>query len=341
MRIRIDLIGKIYALLSMERIEQALIEAKVFAERNKLREIYTEPGFIIFEGEAVENLIELDRLALIKDLGEILFAIEDIRDLDEFYRSLRLLSERKPLQGDIYIRSLREKKLKPDPLKVKEILGGGSIDVDGEKRSREKISIIIGDLMIVGRSIYRRKISLWKSPERNGSATMKVIDTRFMGGLIPSKAMLVYDPFAGGGYLIYEACRSNFRIMASDINLEKILMCRTLLESNSCEDYDLFIADAFRIPIRENAVDVILSDLPYGRRSKFIGGSTLTALESLFRELFRILRSGGAFITAISHDQWVVFRESLDLKKIRYLSLQFVHGSLHRVYVYLEKKENI
>ncbi|MEZ0289754.1 MAG: methyltransferase domain-containing protein [Sulfolobales archaeon] len=331
MILRRDLAKKIYALISLDRVEQALAEVENFARGNALERIYVEPGLILFEkNQNQRELIGLERLSLIKDLGETLYVFEDIERVEELYESISLVRESIGRPEKLYIRVLREKYIKPDPSSIRRILEKSSTR---DFKQDLSLSIIVGDVIVIGRSFYRRKISSWRSPERDGSATMKDIDTRFMSSMISTEAGNTYDPFSGGGYLIYEVCKNGVRVIASDIDEKKIFRTRSLLEESGCVNYDLFVGDALKTPIRDGGIDAIVSDIPYGRRSKLISKHSSRALEKLIDEINRVLKSRGEAVIACSYEQWNDLRRVLDPRSIRSVSLQYVHKSLYRVYV--------
>ncbi len=339
MRLRRDLIGKIYFLLPMDRIESALAEVNILVEALGLEIIHIEPGVIlvdytdhVYREDIFRRLLDTD-FSMIKELGISLWVFEDIETGDELKSILIKLRDHVCLSGELRIRVIKDKYIKINPYEITNLLDKCSIE-------NTDTSIIIGDIAIVGRAIYRRSLIQQDSLRLDETATMKLIDSRFMSDLLFEKVKdtsVIYDPFSGVGYLISESCRRGYRVILSDIDLKKIHKAKNILTENKCIDYDLFQADAFNLPIRSGAVDGVISDIPYGRRSKIVSKSVTKDLYSLIRGLIEILKPYGIIILAMSYDQWKYLSEKIQANIIRNLSLQHLHSNLHRVYVMLRK----
>ncbi len=341
MRLRRDLIGKIYFLLPMDRIELALAEVNTLIDTLKLEVIHMEPGVIIVncidhvcEENTLRRFLETN-LSMIKELGMTLWAFEDIVTSDELKNILIKLRDYLCLSGELRIRVIKDKYIKINPYEVMNLLDKCFIE-------NVNTSIIVGNVVVIGRALYRRALTQKESLKLDESATMKLIDAKFMNDLLIGKRRdksVIYDPFSGVGYLIYESCRRGYRVVLSDIDLKKIYRARDILTKNNCLDYDLFQADAFNLPIRSSAIDGVVSDIPYGRRSKIISKSGAKDLYALINELVEILKPQGLITLAMSYDQWRYLSERIQISFIRNLSLQHLHSSLHRVYVMLRKND--
>ncbi len=339
MRIRRDLIGKIYFLLSMDRIESALTEANFIANILNLRIIHMEPGIIIFDREDriydEDFIVKLTENApsMIKELGITLWVFEDIDNVHVLKETLGSLKDLLCVSGELRIRVIKDKYIRVSPHEITKLLDRCHIE-DADT------SIIIGNLVIVGRALYRRELGVQESIKLDESATMKVIDARYLSNLIVRKSdenLLIYDPFGGAGYLLYESCKKGFRVVLSDIDIRKIYKAREVFTRNNCLEHDLFQADAFKPPLRSGSVNSVISDIPYGRRSRIVSMRDFGDLVMLLNELMQLIKAEGSVILAMSYDQWKYLRERIRLDLVWSISLQYLHSNFHRVYLVLKK----
>ena len=71
---------------------------------------------------------------------------------------------------------------------------------------------------------------------------------------------LLFDPFCGTGGVLLEARLLGARVLGSDAEEAMIAGCRANLP-----EADLFLADATAMPLCDNSVDAVVTDLPYGQ----------------------------------------------------------------------------
>lgn len=313
----------------------ALLETKKFIESVNSRMIHIEPGLVIIESsEQIFDALMKREFSMIREVGVSLLAIENVESKDSLMKTLSDLRDLLCLSGEVMIREIGVKKINLEPREVISTLK--SCDL-GDVHT----SIIIGNIVIIGRAFYRRSMDRLPKIMLDESATMKIIDMKFMNNLIhESRHGVVYDPFGGAGYLLFDFCAKGQRILLSDIDPRKIRKAIENFDRNNCDDYDIFQADALNIPIRSDAVSSIVTDIPYGRRSRIITKEERNIFVKLVSELLRVVSSRGSIVMALSFDQWKVLRDQfIDNKYLRNAVLQHLHSNLHRVYMVLEKRD--
>lgn len=133
---------------------------------------------------------------------------------------------------------------------------------------------------------------------------------------------LLYDPFCGTGGFLLEGTLIGARPVGSDIDFDMIEGSRENLHNAVC-----FGADTCRLPVRDNAVDAIATDLPYGQ-STSIQAKNLDQLytESL-SEIQRILRNKRRAVIVTHRNITPIAREFFE---IIHAFTQRVHKSLTR-----------
>ena len=162
---------------------------------------------------------------------------------------------------------------------------------------------------------------------------------------IKDKALFL-DPFCGTGGILIEAGKIGAKIMGIDVQEKMVRGSEENLAFFGVNS-DLIVGDASKIALRDNSVDAIATDMPYGRSSLisgsgyFIAESRSLFLERLYRdaldEIHRVLKTRGkAVIVSNSSSFYSLFHEHhfRVLEKHRYR----VHRSLNRYINVLEKE---
>ncbi|MEM4970022.1 MAG: hypothetical protein QXE01_02080 [Sulfolobales archaeon] len=344
-----------YFLLSQDHPEMSYIEmvSMLKSINRDYRLLYMEPGLAIIRfNNSIEDLGNISP-AYIKEIGISLY-IEPLRDGFTPYaaiRSLKMLFKCRS-RVDIKIYSLGRRKLACDyTLIIKEIIEGREkifskdlkgIEVRGSEDSWEcptQISIIAGNIVVIGYPIATR-IKYLKGDVEDRKY-MRREDIVFMANIysyLYNGKRKVFDLFSGYGYILDELCirASPKIIIGSDIDPRKVAVSKKMVR-HQCT-FDLVVADAMYPPFRRACVDAIISDLPYGRRSKVYSDETLKLPISFLNRASDVLSEGSIVILALSLDQFrhlKTFLRDNPYYKLVSFCIQYVHGSLSRVYIIL------
>lgn len=345
-----------YFLLSQDHPEMSYTEMVSILksiDRN-YRLLYIEPGLAIIRfNSPIEDLGNIAP-AYIKEIGISLY-IEPLRDGFTPYtaiRSLKMLFKCRS-RVDIKIYSLGRRKVACDyALIINEIIEDREkifsrdlkgVRVRGSEDSWDcpsQISIIAGNIVVIGYPIVTR-IKYLKGDVEDRKY-MKREDIAFMANIysyLYSGKGKVFDLFSGYGYILDELCikASPKIIIGSDIDPRKVVVSKKVVK-HQCP-FDLVVADAMYPPFRRACVDAIISDLPYGRRSKVYSDETLNLPISFLNRAVDVLSEGSIVILAISLDQFKhlkTFLRNNPYYKLLSFCMQYVHGGLSRVYIILQ-----
>ena len=147
---------------------------------------------------------------------------------------------------------------------------------------------------------------------------------------------LFLDPFCGTGGILIEAGMIGANIIGADVQEKMVKGARDNLKFFGLHA-GLIVSDASEIPLSENSIDAIATDMPYGRSSIIT-----VELEQLYRdaldEIYRVLKTGGRAVI-VSH---LPFFHSLSCKHAARFPLleehsYRVHKSLTRYIAVHEK----
>ncbi|WP_319641940.1 methyltransferase domain-containing protein [Methanovulcanius yangii] len=133
---------------------------------------------------------------------------------------------------------------------------------------------------------------------------------------------LLYDPFCGTGGVLLEGEMIGAKVLGSDMDRTMLRGCRENLPSAQ-----LFQADATVLPIGNDAIDAVVTDLPYGQSVCIMAESMEHLYSRSLTEIRRILKPGGRAI--------VVTHVDIDTLAAEYFTIiasyrQRVHKSLTR-----------
>jgi tRNA (guanine10-N2)-dimethyltransferase len=151
-------------------------------------------------------------------------------------------------------------------------------------------------------------------------------------GINPNE--LLFDPFCGTGGLLLEGGLIGASVLGSDIDSRMVFGTRMNLDYYDVES-ELLVQDAQRLALRDECVEAVTTDLPYGRSVSIHAHSlnqlTVTALGEILRVLKRDARA-----VLISHNP--IERDVLDAGfTIEERHTQYVHKSLTREIVVVRK----
>ncbi len=101
---------------------------------------------------------------------------------------------------------------------------------------------------------------------------------------------ILFDPFCGTGGILIEGAILGARIMGMDIKERMIEGARRNFEFYGL-DADTIVGNAMKIPIRDESIDGVVADPPYGR-SSFSSASPKVLYNEATREIGRIIKRG-------------------------------------------------
>ncbi len=106
-----------------------------------------------------------------------------------------------------------------------------------------------------------------------------------LSGVKPGELLL--DPFCGTGGILIEACMVGAMPTGMDIQEKMVRGAAQNLDFYNMEAH-LAVGDATRLPLKDDSIDAIVTDLPYGRASPVAGD----LFEAASSELFRVVKRG-------------------------------------------------
>lgn len=142
----------------------------------------------------------------------------------------------------------------------------------------------------------------------------------------PAPDDVFYDPFCGSGTIPRErAFYKARRIIASDINAEIVASTRNNLPSQ----IKLFCCDAQKLRAADHSIDVIVSNIPWGKQIPV--DDILDLYTSFLREAKRVLSEKGRMVLLTDHEEIVqaAAENKMNIQRITTVSL---HGLLAGVY---------
>uniref|UniRef100_A0A8C2LWM5 U6 snRNA (guanine-N(2))-methyltransferase THUMPD2 n=3 Tax=Cricetulus griseus TaxID=10029 RepID=A0A8C2LWM5_CRIGR len=111
---------------------------------------------------------------------------------------------------------------------------------------------------------------------------------------------LVLDPMCGLGTILVEAAEEwpDVYYMGADVSDSQLLgACDNLKAAGLADKIDLLQGSVTELPLPSQSVDVIISDIPFGKKFK-LGKD----IKSILQEMERVLRVGGTMVLLLSED---------------------------------------
>jgi tRNA (guanine10-N2)-dimethyltransferase len=148
---------------------------------------------------------------------------------------------------------------------------------------------------------------------------------------------LFLDPFCGTGGLLIEAGMIGALVMGLDVQEQMVRGTAENLNfyGLACA---LIVGDAARIALRDNCIDAIATDMPYGRSSLIARSGFAPSLERFFPdalvEIHRLLKPGGKAVIA---SNFPYSRSSGHFFRVLETYVYRVHKSLNRYITVLKK----
>ncbi|MBB2183541.1 RNA methyltransferase [Lachnospiraceae bacterium MD1] len=147
---------------------------------------------------------------------------------------------------------------------------------------------------------------------------------------MPTAEDVFYDPFCGSGTISRErAFYDAKRILASDINPKVIESARINVPSK----VKIFCCDARRLKVQDNSIDVIVSNIPWGKQIEVENVYELYI--SFLKEAKRVLSSKGRMVLLTDREEIVDAAEEVGFKIEKLMTIS-LHGLLPNVYRIME-----
>ncbi|HEX7628623.1 MAG TPA: methyltransferase domain-containing protein, partial [Candidatus Methanoperedens sp.] len=142
------------------------------------------------------------------------------------------------------------------------------------------------------------------------------------------------DPFCGTGGILVEAGFIGIKVIGGDMQRKILLGAKMNLDHYNA-DYSLMYEDACRLALRDESVDAVVTDPPYGRSAAIKGESLEYMLAISMKEIHRVLKNGKRLIIVSERPIETLVKDAGF--KVIATHLQRVHKSLTRRILVLEK----
>lgn len=151
---------------------------------------------------------------------------------------------------------------------------------------------------------------------------------------IAKPEVYLLDPFCGTGGILVEGGLMGINVIGGDMQRKLLLGAKMNLDYYNV-NYSLMYEDACRMALRDESVDAVVTDPPYGRSAAVKAESIEHLLADSLKEIFRVLKWGKRAV-------FVSEREIESIAKgvgfnVAQSHLQRVHKSLTRRISVLEK----
>ncbi|GFO96567.1 putative RNA methylase [groundwater metagenome] len=142
------------------------------------------------------------------------------------------------------------------------------------------------------------------------------------------------DPFCGTGGILVEAGLIGIRVMGGDMQRKLLLGARMNLDHYNI-DHSLIYQDACGMALRDESVDAVVTDPPYGRSAAIKAESLTHLLSGSLGEIYRVLKKRKRAVF-ISEREIETLAKDAGFRVVQ-SHLQRVHKSLTRRISVLEK----
>jgi tRNA (guanine10-N2)-dimethyltransferase len=144
----------------------------------------------------------------------------------------------------------------------------------------------------------------------------------------------LFDPFCGTGGILIEAGLIGIKAIGGDMQRKILLGAKMNLDHYNV-DYSLMFEDACGLALRDNCIDAVVTDPPYGRSAAIKAQSLEYMLGKSLKEVYRVLKPGrrAVFISERPIEKLVQVAGF----EVVELHLQRVHKSLTRRMLVLKK----
>ncbi|MCZ7393591.1 MAG: TRM11 family methyltransferase [Candidatus Methanoperedens sp.] len=142
------------------------------------------------------------------------------------------------------------------------------------------------------------------------------------------------DPFCGTGGILIEAGLLGMKVVGGEVQRKLLLGARMNLDYYDV-NYSLFYQDACRLALRNDSMDAVVTDPPYGRSAAIKAESIEHLLANSLDEIFRVLKKGKRAVFVSEREIEDIVQEA-GFRLIE-MHMQRVHKSLTRRICVLEK----
>ncbi len=334
---------KYYALLSglHPTLPKAELESLIEVTNSNAKIIYDFDGISIIEGYLdAENIVK--RSGYIKEMGYLFGIYEDI-DYQDIVKKLKEYDIK-----EARVKGFRYKGFS-SYINIPNLEIGLSRELDknginANPRSNTIIRILITEsVIIVGLLISTQENSYKERVKNRPFKRPGQIDqqlSRVMVNLSRLKDNSIFlDPFCGTGSLALEACSLNASLsicMDLDINMVKGSLLN-MKSYNCCKSYLIARHDAVKMPLKDESIDSLSTDPPYGRSTSTKKRGYHVLIKSFLEEGLRIMKKGSYLVYAgPSYEKPYTIARDLGYKIIGIHDM-FVHNSLNRQIVVIRK----
>jgi len=147
----------------------------------------------------------------------------------------------------------------------------------------------------------------------------------------------LYDPFCGTGGILIEAGLIGVKVIGSDVSEKMIDGTKKNLSFYDIHPEKLFTSDIGKITeFIDGTVDVVVTDLPYGKATSTLGESLHELYSRSFENIYKVLTPGGRAVCGLPSREIVN-----DAKKFFTIDDTYdipVHRSLTRYFTVLRKQ---
>lgn len=144
------------------------------------------------------------------------------------------------------------------------------------------------------------------------------------------------DPFCGTGGFLLEAGLIGVRIIGSDIEQKMIEGCKKTLDQYNLKALSLIQCDIQDLPLHIEQVDVVVTDLPYGKSTTTHGESVHELTKRTFESLQKVVKPSGKIIMGL-HDETLI-NVGKKIFQLETVYVQPVHRSLTRYFPVFTRK---
>ncbi len=148
----------------------------------------------------------------------------------------------------------------------------------------------------------------------------------------PEECML--DPFCGTGGILVEAGLLGINVIGGEVQRKLLLGSKMNLDHYNI-DYTLMYQDACNMALKDESIEAVVTDPPYGRSAAIKAESLGNLLVGSLREIHRVLKTGKRAVF-ISERTIEMIAEDAGFRVVE-IHLQRVHKSLTRRISVLEK----
>ncbi|MBC7086581.1 MAG: RNA methyltransferase, partial [Methanomethylovorans sp.] len=165
------------------------------------------------------------------------------------------------------------------------------------KRPEVKFRLILGEKCVFGpivasvnRSVYEKRLP-HKKPFFYPGVLMPRVARALVNISKVKKDEVLLDPFCGTAGILVEGALVGARVIGIEV--------RSMIASGALTNLDYFggyyniiNGDACRVPFKDECIDAIVTDPPYGRSAAIKAESLHHLYFNSFREMYRLLRKG-------------------------------------------------